>query len=128
MNRLLRLIAKDLRHLPLSNLASQRIHLPAFDTLVDSISAWLASRVQYRTSFHGPNQKLIGFAVAKYGILDLTYSVEQANWEPDDLCGTALLIELGFAADRESDSRDMAFDNDNDPTCLELLKEDLDEH
>ena len=126
MNRLLRHVAKDLSYRPLLHLVSQRLHIESVDSVAESVSSWLRTQVAYRIAFKGPEQKYIGFAVVKYGILDLTFSVEPIDCSRGDLHGIPLLKELGFATDPR-DLPDGAVD-EKDPTCLTELQEDIDKN
>jgi hypothetical protein len=126
MNHLLRHVAKDLCYRPLLHLVSQRLHIESVDSVAESVSSWLRTQVAYRIAFKGPEQKYIGFAVVKYGILDLTFSVERTDRSRRDLHGVALLKELGFALHARN-LPDGAAD-ERDPTCLTELREDIDKN
>jgi len=126
MKRLLRHVAKGLCYRPLLHLVSQRLHIESVDSVAEFVSSWLRTQVAYRIAFKGPEQKYIGFAVVKYGILDLTFSVEPIDCSRGDLHGIPLLKELGFAMDPK-DLHDGALD-EKDPTCLTELQEDIDKN
>ena len=127
MNRLLRRVAKNLRYRPLLHLVSQPLHLESIDELVESASSWLRTQVPYPIAFKGPKRKYIGFAVVKYGILDLTFSVEQVDWTHAKQQGLTRLKELGFAM-HPRDLSEGAVAEQNDPTCLTELQEDIDKN
>jgi hypothetical protein len=63
-------------------------------------------------------------AVAKHGILDLRFTAPADMLAGDVLTGVPLLRELGFLPGGEAGPQTRVCD---DPTCLEMLKEDLDE-
>lgn len=63
-------------------------------------------------------------AVAKYGILDLRFTAPADMLAGDVLTGVPLLRELGFLPGGEAGPQTRVCDN---PTCLEMLNEDLDE-
>jgi hypothetical protein len=126
MNRLLRRVAKDLRYRPLAGLLSRKVHLDTFDSAVESVSSWLEQQVPYRLAFSGPESKYIGFALLKYGILDLTFKLEQFEWRDEDVRGLPLLQEFGFIV--PTDVVVPPVEKEDDPTCLTELTEDLDKN
>jgi len=65
-------VAKGVRYRHLPALVPRLIRLESFDTIADSVTDFLSRNVPWTVHFQGPESKYIGFAVAKYGILDLT--------------------------------------------------------
>ncbi len=124
MNQLLRRVAKDLRYRPLPSLISGRFHIESFDSVVDSVTSWLAGQLPYRIAFEGPEGQFQGLAVVKYEILDLTFSVDHIDWNHDEVLGVPLLKELGFVVSPEDLDRAENSGMD-DPTCLAELSEDI---
>lgn len=70
----------------------------------------------------------MGFSIVKYGILDLTFVCDGIGWDQKDAPGMAVLKEFGFVFHPDElpeDSR-MAMADEEDPTCLAELQDDID--
>jgi len=83
--------------------------------------AWTSARLPWSLEFRGPETKFRQFSIAKYGILDLTYSVAGIEWMHEDQGGISLLTEMGFV----QSPTESFLPEGEDPTCLTELEEDV---
>src|SRR5262249_2165041 len=125
MNKaLLRSVARGLRYRPLEQLIGRSVWIR------DLADVETAIRSALRTDMP-PDCRLIDSephfregAIAKYGILDLTFSAPAGLLGENSQTGIPLLRDLGFLPRTKGDRTDNVC---HDPICLEMLEENLGE-
>jgi len=125
MNAVLRQVSQQLRYRALAGLIGRGVAVTSVDSAPLEVAVQLQDRLPSGARFKGPEAKYIRIAVAKYGILDLTFLVDSLLWSADDAPGIPLLENLGFVVRDPATSDGPGLLDDNDPTCLEQLQEDI---
>jgi hypothetical protein len=121
---LVRSVARGLRYRPLGHLVGRVVEVTHLDRVEDTVRLVLAPDLPDGCRLAGPELCYREGAVAKYGILDLRFTAPGDMLAGEVLSGVPLLRELGYLPGGEVGPQNRVCD---DPTCLEMLKEDLDE-
>jgi hypothetical protein len=117
-------VASGLRYRSLDHLVGRVVEIRDLDRIEDTVRLALATDLPDGCRLAGPEPHFRETAVAKYGILDLRFIVPGDMLVGNVLTGVPLLRELGYLPGREAGPQNRACD---DPICLEMLQEDLDE-
>jgi hypothetical protein len=121
---LVRYIAKELRYRTLDYLLGRIIDVANLDRIEVAVRLALGPDLPDGCRLVGPELRSREGTVAKYGILDLRFAAPAHMLIGEGLTGVLLLRELGFLPGSEAGPQNRACD---DPLCLEMLQEDLDE-
>jgi hypothetical protein len=119
MNTVLRTIARQLRYRPLPELIGAKVTIDSAASAADTVSAVLATSCPWPLRFIRPQAPWITESLTKYRLLDLTYALEDIQWQSSDAPGASILQQLGFVV------QDLA--QEDDATSLELLAENIDQ-
>jgi hypothetical protein len=128
MNKLLRRTAQQLRYRPLPELIGSKVTIESAASVPNAVGAMLTNSFPLPVRFIKPEEHWITVALAKYRILDLTFAVENVEWQPDDIFGTSILKKFGFALHPDKlpeDQRQFMLEQ-NDPTCINELTDGID--
>jgi hypothetical protein len=109
-------------------LIGTKLVIESADSVPNTMTGILAATLPIQVRYVGPEQPRITISLAKYNILDLTFGVEGVSWQQDDSPGISALKDLHFAVHPEDLSEDQRQSvlEDDDPTCLRELSEDID--
>jgi hypothetical protein len=121
---LVRSVARGLRYRPLARLGGRVVEVTDLDRIEDAVRTALGTDLPDGCGLAGPEPPFREGAVAKYGILDLRFTAPGDMLAGDALTGVPQLRQLGFLPGGEAGPLHRVCD---DPTCLEILQEDLDE-
>jgi hypothetical protein len=127
MNSVLRKVARGLRYRPLPELIGTKLTIENVSSVPLNVGAMLDRALPLSVRFSGPQGRWITVALAKYRILDLTFIVDEVEWQTGDKPGTSLLKEFGFILNPDDISEDVrqSMLKDDDPTCITFLDEDM---
>jgi hypothetical protein len=118
---LVRGVAKGLRYRALKHLVGRAVEVRDLDGVEEAVRLALGPDLPDGCRLAGEPHGREG-TVAKYGILHLRFSAPDHVLAGEARTGVQLLRELGYLPAEEARGRVC-----DDPTCLELLREDLDE-
>jgi hypothetical protein len=123
-------VARQLRYRDLPGLTGSSVLIKSADKVEADIKAALSHELQFETHLIGPEQKYISGAMAKYGLLDLTFSAPGSLQRGEYESGIHLLKRLGFLPEGEqaealSELSHVLGEKEDDPTCLLELYEDI---
>src|SRR3954466_9530063 len=121
---LVRSVARGLRYRPLGHLAERVVEVVDLDRIEDAVRIALGPDLPAGCGLAGPEPRFREGAIAKYGILDLRFAAPADMLAGKALTGVPLLRELGYLPGGEAGPQNRVCD---DPTCLEMLQEELDE-
>jgi hypothetical protein len=127
MNSVLRKVARGLKYRPLPELIGTKFTIENVSSVPSTIGAMLDSALSLPVRFSGPQEPWITVALAKYRIVDLTFIVDEVEWQPGDIPGIAILKEFGFILSPDDISEDVRqlMVGADDPTCTSTLDEDI---
>jgi len=112
---LIRCAARGIKYSTITEFLNREITFSnRFSIAVESIS--VAKELFPASSFLGPEQKYINGQIAKYGLLDLSFSTDQLHLQ-DCQSGVQVLRELGFV---ENDLSDRETELEEDDLCSPL--------
>jgi hypothetical protein len=117
---LIRWVARNLQYHPVTELIDQPLTLSSLDRIVND-SQELIRRFFPGGTYRGPEEKYRVGVLAKYGLLDLTFAVPEADFPPKDVPGCTPLRSLGFVGTRKSSA------NPEDPNELLIWLEQMEE-
>jgi hypothetical protein len=120
---LVRSIARGLRYRPLGHLVGRDIPVADLDRLEDAVRRALGPDFPAACRLAGPDPGDRASTVAKYGLLDLRFAAPAGLLGGEPQTGVPLLRALGYLPGSGAGSQHRVCD---DPTCLELLRDDLD--
>ena len=121
---LVRRVARGLRYRSLGHLLGRVVEVSDLDQIEDAIRLSLGTDLPDDCRLSGPELRFREGAVAKYGILDLRFTVPGDLLAGDVLSGVSLLRELGYLPEEPAGPQHPVCD---DPAwCLEMLQDDLD--
>ncbi len=123
-HRPVRSVARGLRYCPLGHLVGRVVEVTDLERIEDAVRLALGPDLPDNSCLAGPEPRFREGAVAKYGILDLRFTAPGDMLASDVPAGVPLLRELGYLAGGEAGPQNRVCD---DPTCLEMLQQDLDE-
>lgn len=126
MNAVLRRVSRQLKYRALPVLIGRRVVVSITVSATSEVHDQLRDSLPVGIQFKGPESKYIKASLAKYGILDLTFTVERVVWESRDGPGMPLLEDFGFVF-RDQEPSEALSPFDKDPTCLEQLQQDINE-
>lgn len=126
LNRLVREVSRDIRCRALPELVDRSVVLHKEETIVSDVEGCV-QRLMPDVQFSCNESKGVLFPLLKYGFLDLTWEIGSVDWRTADVGGTSLLRELGFLISPKEllDQSDLLMGQDDDPTCLEELRDDI---
>jgi hypothetical protein len=130
---LLKSVAGHLRYRELTSLLGRKVVIQALDTVESDIRSALSDTPVSDGALASPERKYIEGAMAKYGILDLTFVSPSYQLDEDFQDGLGMLKRFGFLP-RGKQAEELAkFDdalggNSTDPTCLRELDEDINQN
>jgi hypothetical protein len=119
---LVRRVARGLRYRPWGHLVGRVVAVTDLGRIEEDIRLPLGPDLPAGCRLAGPEPRFREGAVAKYGILDLRFTARDALLGGDALTGVSLLRGLGYLPGRGVRP---PFRVGGDPTCLEMLQEDL---
>lgn len=93
---LVRTLARSVLYVELTNLLGIRVFLSGAAHAPDEVQRLLVGRVPYQPVFREPALKVRRGTVAKYGLLDLCFSIDNPGLSSGSLCGLSTLRNLGF--------------------------------
>jgi hypothetical protein len=115
---LVRSVARQLRYRPLGRLVGRVVEVHDLDRIEDAVRLDLGPDLPRGCRLAGPEPRFREGAVAKYGILDLSFTAPADMLAGHVSSGVPLLRELGFLPGGETGPQARVWD---DPTCLEML-------
>jgi hypothetical protein len=121
---LVRAVARELRYRPLDHLVGRVVEVRDLEGIEDAVRLALGPDLPDGCRLAGPEPRFREVAVAKYGILDLRFTAPGDLLDGDVATGVPLLRELGYLPGGKAGPQHRVCD---DPTCLEMLQEDLDQ-
>jgi hypothetical protein len=121
---LVRDVARRLRYRPLGRLVGRIAEVRDLGQTEDAVRLALGPELPEGCRLAGPEPGFLLGAVAKYGVLDLHFTAPADLLSGDTSSGVTLLRELGYLPGGEAGPQNRVCD---DPICLEMLQEDLDE-
>lgn len=129
MNSVLRDVARRLRYRPLPDVVGHTLTIRSLTNAISEIEHNLASLLPGLQFGQAIENNTAG-SIAKYGIIDLTFNVQAIDWDRRDAPGIPLLLELGFVISPSEipDDEKLTIDPDEDPTCLEALRKEINEN
>src|SRR3954452_15746473 len=119
---LVRSVARGLRYRPLDHLVGRSVEIADLEAVEDAVRLALGPDLPDGCRLAGPEPRYREGAIAKYGILDLRFTAPGDLLPGDVRTVVPLLRELGYLPGGEAGPQNRVCD---DPTCLEMLKEDL---
>ena len=117
-------VARRLRYRLLGHLVGRVIEVTDLDRIEDAVRIALGPDLPVSCRLVGPEPRFREGVVAKYGILDIRFTAPNNMLASDVSAGVPLLRELGYLPGGEAGPQNRVCD---DPTCLEMLQEELDE-
>ncbi len=120
-------LARTLRYRGLPELIGKIVKINAPTTVEADVLTASGDWLPEQTRLIGPPEKYIERAMAKYGILDLTFSGQDTLLETQFESGIPLLKKLNFVIGPER-AKEMAVEMEtDDPTCLTELAEEIEQ-
>jgi hypothetical protein len=120
---LVKAVARSLRYRSLDHLIGRPVEIRDIGRVEEAVRSALGPDLPDGCRLAGPEPIYRHGAVAKYGILDLVFSVPGEMPIGDVRGGLALLHDLGFLPGGDGPQHRVC----DDPLCLEMLQEELDE-
>jgi hypothetical protein len=120
MNVILRHVSQKLKYRALPNLVGTRITITNVASAPHEVADQLQEVLPTGFRFQGPEEKYIKITIAKYGILDLSFTVAGISWSSEDSAGIALLEEMGFVV-RDSPKEDGPVADSDEANMLRAL-------
>jgi hypothetical protein len=117
---LVRRVARGLRYRPLGQLVGRTVLVRDLDAIEEAVRVGLGDEFPVACRLDGPELVYRHGAVAKYGILDLRFSV-LTDLLVGAASGVPLLRELGFLPGESEQPLPVC----DDPVCLEMLAEEV---
>jgi hypothetical protein len=118
----LRKVARGLRYRTLPGLVGRTVAIVDLRAVEEAIFLTLGPDLPEGCRLAGPELPFREEAVAKYGILDLRFSVPAGLLDDEPPGGLRLLRELGFLPGVQTAPWPRT---DDDPTCLETLRDEI---
>lgn len=125
MDTALRHVTRELRYRDVPDLIGTEIQLTSLDSVPSELQSSLRLLLPHPLDFRSPELPQTKISLAKYGILDVTFAVQDVAWDARDEVDQSLLSALGFVQSDETDeSEPDPFESDG-PTSLETLQADI---
>lgn len=123
---LVRRVARNIRYKRIDSVIGATLELSSLGDIVAE-SEKFAQSYYAKCKFHGPEEKYYVGSIAKYGILNLTFTVKTSVVLDDGMYGIELLQRLGFLpADEEREAECIAGSEIlGSLDCLKEMDEDI---
>lgn len=128
MNTALLQVSRQIKYRALDGLIGRQVVISSAASVPAEVAHQLRSDLPPGLHFQGPEPNYVTLALAKYGILDLSFTIEEFHWGSADSPGVPLLEEFGFVLREPTPSESPTLFDDKDPTCLEQLQDDINEN
>ena len=125
LTSLTRKVARGLRYRTLRELIGRRVLVNSLESLETDIHQTLAATVVSDCELVKPERKYLERAIAKYGILDLTFHAPQSLIETDYETGIALLKALHFVTHKANSEKTDEIVKQFEDLGLSALEENL---